>query len=137
MEGLSDGWAIAHYIGTINQRLMDPAVLEKDYNPKTGEFTDPGYIDALKAFKRLTDYMGETATAIDHETARNMFVNGKVPIVYMQLSEIKYVEDQGMKDFAFFDFPPFENGKGDPHSLTGAPEGFMLSKMHQKKLKNF
>lgn len=137
MEGLSDSWAIAHYIGTINQRLMDPAVLEKDYNPKTGEFTDLGYIDALKAFKRLTDYMGETATAIDHETARNMFVNGKVPIVYMQLSEIKYVEDQGMKDFAFFDFPPFENGKGDPNSLTGAPEGFMLSKNAPKEAEEF
>lgn len=137
IEGLSDAWAISHYIGTINQRLIDPQILEKDYNPKTGEFTDPSYVTALKAFKTLTDYMGEVATAIDHETARNMFANGEVPIIYMQFAEIKYVEDAGMKDFAFFDFPPFENGKGDPHALTGAPEGFMLSKNAPKEAEEF
>lgn len=137
MEGLSDAWAISHYMGTINQRLLDPKVIEKDYNPKIGEFTDLGYITALEAFKTLTDYMGEVATAIDHETARSMFVNGDVPIMYMQFAEIKFVEDAGMMDFGFFDFPPFENGKGDPNELTGAPEGFMLSKNAPKKAEEF
>ncbi len=66
-----------------------------------------------------------------------MFANGEVPIIYMQFAEIKYVEDAGMKDFDFFDFPPFENGKGDPHALTGAPEGFMLSKNAPKEAEEF
>ena len=30
-------------------------------------------------------------------------------------------------EYGFFNFPAFEEGKGDPAALTGAPEGFMIS----------
>lgn len=40
VEGLKDNWSILHYLGTINQRMVDPEVLAKDYDPATGEFTD-------------------------------------------------------------------------------------------------
>jgi raffinose/stachyose/melibiose transport system substrate-binding protein len=128
VEGLTDAWAVSHYIGSIFQRVMDPAVTAKDYNVKTGEFTDPGYVKGLEAFKTLTTYMGETSTAIDHETARNMFGNGEVPVIYLQFAEIKLIEDIGGAEFGYFNFPAFVDGKGDQKALTGAPEGFMLSK---------
>src|SRR5699024_9842543 len=76
VEGLSDKWAISHYLGTIFQRILDPDVIEKDYNEKSSEFTDPGYVKGLEVFQELTEYMGEISTAIDHEEARNMFANG-------------------------------------------------------------
>ena len=127
VEGLTNAWAISHYMGTIFQRILDPAVTEVDYNDETGEFTDPGYVKGLEIFKELTEYMGETATAIDHETARNMFIAGEVPIVYMQFAEVKMVEDGSDMEFGFFNFPEIEGGKGDKDALTGAPEGWMLS----------
>lgn len=127
IEGLTDPWTIAHYLGTMNQRMLEPAVLKKDYNAKTGEFTNPAYVKVLEHFKTLTKYMGTTATAIDHETARNMFASGEVPVMYMQLAEIKKVQDNGDIKFGFFNFPTFADGKGSPEALTGAPEGFMLS----------
>lgn len=127
VEGLTNAWAISHYMGTIFQRILDPAVTEVDYNEETGEFTDPGYVKGLEIFKELTEYMGETATAIDHETARNMFIAGEVPIVYMQFAEVKMVEDGSDMEFGFFNFPEIEGGKGDKDALTGAPEGWMLS----------
>ncbi|WP_207736131.1 ABC transporter substrate-binding protein [Fusibacter ferrireducens] len=128
VEGLTNAWAISHYEGTILQRLLDPSVTEVDYNEATGTFTDPGYVRGLEIFKELTKYMGEVSTAIDHETARNMFAKGESPIVYMQFAEIKMVEDQTDMDFGFFNFPSIEGGKGDQNALTGAPEGWMLSK---------
>jgi raffinose/stachyose/melibiose transport system substrate-binding protein len=128
VEGLTNAWAISHYMGTIFQRIVDPAVTAVDYNQATGEFTDAGYVKGLEVFKQLTDYMGDVSTAIDHEAARNMFGNGEAPIVYMQFAEIKMVEDIGKVDFGFFNFPAFADGKGDPGALTGAPEGWMLSK---------
>lgn len=128
VEGLTNAWAISHYMGTIFERILDPAVTAKDYVEATGEFTDPGYVKGLEVFKQLTGYMGELSTAIDHETARNMFANGEVPIVYMQFAEISMVEDIGAIDFGFFNFPAFADGKGNSNSLTGAPEGWMLSK---------
>ncbi|MCT8139943.1 extracellular solute-binding protein [Anaerobacillus sp. CMMVII] len=128
VEGLTNAWAVSHYMGSIFQRLLDPEVLAADYNAKTGEFTDPGYIRGLEVFQELTTYMGDLSTAIDHETARNMFGNGDIPIVYMQFAEIKLVKNIGGVEFGFFNFPKFADGKGDPDALTGAPEGWMLSK---------
>ncbi|WP_010281156.1 ABC transporter substrate-binding protein [Bacillus timonensis] len=137
VEGLTNGWAISHYLGTIFQRVLDPAVTAVDYVDGTGEFTDPGYIRGLEIFKELTTYMGDVSTAIDHEAARNMFGNGEVPMVYMQFAEIKMVEEMGLSDIGFFDFPAIEGGKGDSKALTGAPEGWMLSKNAPKEAVEF
>lgn len=127
-EGLKDQWAILHYLGTMNQRMVDPEVLEKDYDPATGEFTDPAYIEVLNKWKQLTSYMGEVCTAIDHETARNTyFATEESPIMYLQFAEISLMTDTVNFDYGFFNFPAFEDGKGDPNALTGAPEGFMVS----------
>lgn len=128
--GLADSWAVLHYLGTINQRMVDPEVLAKDYNAATGEFTDPAYVDALYKWQQLTTYMGDIAPGIDHETARNtLFATGQSPIMYLQLAEITQLEQVIADDFeyGFFNFPAFEEGKGDPNALTGAPEGFMIS----------
>ena len=127
VEGLQNTWAISHYMGTIFQRIVDPAVMAVDYVDGQGVFTDPGYIRGLEVFAELTKYMGDLSTAITHEDARNMFGNGEIPIVYMQFAEIKLVEDIGKVDFGFFNFPAFPDGKGDPNLLTGAPEGWMIS----------
>lgn len=128
VEGLTNTWAISHYLGSIFQRVVDPAVLEKDYTDGTGEFTDKGYIKGLEMFQELTEYMGDVSTAIDHEAARNMFGNREVPILYMQFAEIKLIEDMSDMEIGFFDFPEVKNGDGNQTSLTGAPEGWMLSK---------
>ncbi|WP_099354765.1 ABC transporter substrate-binding protein [Fredinandcohnia onubensis] len=137
VEGLTNGWAISHYLGTIFQRVLDPAVTATDYVDGSGEFTDPGYIRGLEIFKELTSYMGDVSTAIDHEAARNMFGNEEAPIVYMQFAEIKMVEEMGLTDIGFFDFPAIEGGKGDSKALTGAPEGWMLSKNAPKEAVEF
>ena len=127
-EGLKDQWAILHYLGTMNQRMVDPEVLAKDYDPATGEFTDPAYVDVLNKWKQLTSYMGEVAVAIDHETARNTyFATEESPIMYLQFAEISLMTDTVNFDYGFFNFPAFSEGKGDPNALTGAPEGFMVS----------
>ena len=130
IAGLSDGFESLHYLGTMNQRMIDPETLAKDYDPATGEFTDPGYTEVLKKWQQLTSYMGETSTAINHETARNTyFATGEAPIMYMQFAEIPMLEKSLPDDFeyGFFNFPALEDGKGDPKELTGAPEGFMIS----------
>lgn len=127
-EGLKDNWAILHYLGTMNQRMVAPDVLAKDYTPSTGEFTDSAYVDVLEKWKELTSYMGEVCTAIDHETARNTyFATEQSPIMYLQFAKIALMTESVNFDYGFFNFPAFEEGKGDANALTGAPEGFMIS----------
>lgn len=128
-SGLADPWDVLHYVGTINQRMVDPEVLAKDYDAATGEFTDPGYVKGMEYWQQLTSYMGPNASGIDHETARNTyFANGESAIMYLQFAEIKMVDDAVDFDYGYFNFPSFSDGKGDPDGLTGAPEGFMISK---------
>ncbi len=129
IEGLSNPWTVSHYLGTIFQRVLDEDVMLRDFDLETAEFTDPGYIRGLEMFKEFADLMGPNATAIDHETARNMFAAGEIPVMYMQFVEIDMNTSANPDlEMGFFNFPAVEGGKGDPEYLTGAPEGFMLSK---------
>lgn len=128
LEGLSDAWAISHYLGTMFQRYLPADVLAKDYAEATGEFTNPGYKTVLERFQKLVTYMGPNATSISHTEARNQFIAGKVPLIYMQLAEFAYIQASKTKPaYGYFNFPAFADGKGDPGLLTGAPEGFMMS----------
>ena len=124
--GFSAPWAVSHYLGTICQRVVDPEILAKDYAGQ-GNFTDPGYIEALNIFKKLGEYMTKDPNSVDHEFARNAFIFGEAPMVYLQLGECKYLRDDVDFEYAFFNFPAVEGGKGDPGQLTGAPEGMMIS----------
>ena len=124
--GFSAPWAVSHYLGTICQRVVDPEVLAKDYTGG-GDFSDPAYIEALNIFKKLGEYMTSDPCSVDHECARNAFIMGVSPMCYMQLAEMKYMRDDEELNYAFFNFPAVEDGKGDPGQLTGAPEGMMIS----------
>ena len=124
--GFSAPWAVSHYLGTICQRVVDPEVLAKDYTGG-GDFSDPAYIEALNIFKKLGEYMTSDPCSVDHEFARNAFIMGVSPMCYMQLAEMKYMRDDEELNYAFFNFPAVEDGKGDPGQLTGAPEGRMIS----------
>lgn len=124
--GFSAPWTVSHYLGTICQRVVDPEVLAKDY-AGGGDFSDPAYIEALNIFKKLGEYMTSDPCSVDHEFARNAFIMGVSPMCYMQLAEMKYMRDDEELNYAFFNFPAVEDGKGDPGQLTGAPEGMMIS----------
>lgn len=125
--GNKEPWNGGLYITTLNQRIVDPAVLAKDNNRATGEFTDPGYVEALNKLKQLAPYMNEHPNALSREEERNMFVNGQIAIMPLHTIEFPYVKDAKF-DWGTFNFPEIDGGKGDPSVITGAPEGFMVSK---------
>ncbi|MGD6845596.1 ABC transporter substrate-binding protein [Bacillus infantis] len=138
VEGLTNAWAISHYLGTIFDRVVDPEVREADYNLESDTpYTDEGYIRGLEIFQELTGFMGDVSTAIDHEAARNMFAAGEVPILYMQFAEVGLVQEIGDVEIGFFNFPEVTDGAGRADSLTGAPEGWMLSKDAPKEAVEF
>ncbi|PJI54235.1 ABC transporter substrate-binding protein, partial [Methylobacterium radiotolerans] len=71
--------------------------------------------------------MNDDLTAVGHEIARNAWIAGEAPIMYMQSAEVGYFGDAQF-EYGTFNFPAVEGGKGDPAELTGAPEGFAISK---------
>ncbi|MEC1901175.1 ABC transporter substrate-binding protein [Bacillus atrophaeus] len=134
--GTKAPWTISHYIGTLNQRMVDEKTRERDYNAKTGEFTDEGYVKALEKLKELMPYFNEHVNSIDHEYARQQFKSGKSAIMYAETAEIKLVDPVNL---GLFSFPDITGQKGSSNSLTGAPEGFMISSKtkHPKEAMEF
>lgn len=124
--GGQEQWPIAHYVGTLNQRVVDPAVFDADRVIGSSELTDPGYVTALERFEELSQYMNEDFPGVTHEIARNAWVAGEAPIMYMQSSEVSYFDDAEF-EYSTFNFPAVDGGKGNPEQLTGAPEGFLVS----------
>ncbi|MEI4526801.1 ABC transporter substrate-binding protein [Priestia megaterium] len=136
--GSQDTWTISHYVGTLNQRMVKPDVLSKDYNSKTGTFTDKGYVKALEKLEELVPYFNKNTNSIDHEYARQQFSNGKAAMFYAETAEIKLFGPTKFK-IGMFNFPKLEDGKGNTTNLTGSPEGFMISSKtkHPKEAMEF
>ncbi|MED4857004.1 ABC transporter substrate-binding protein [Bacillus atrophaeus] len=134
--GTKAPWTISHYIGTLNQRMVDEKTRERDYDAKTGEFADEGYVKALEKLKELMPYFNEHVNSIDHEYARQQFKSGKSAMMYAETAEIKLVEPVNL---GLFSFPDITGQKGSSNSLTGAPEGFMISSKtkHPKEAMEF
>lgn len=122
-------WASSHYIGTLNQKLVPQEVRMKDYDPESGEFTDPGYVEALQRYQQLSQYFSKFSNAIQHAMARQNFVNGKAGMMYLETIEIEDIASTAPADFDYgmFTFPAIPEGKGDQAFVTGAPEGFVIS----------
>lgn len=129
--GAVDTWPIAHYLGTLDQRVVAPDILAADQDPGIGEFTDPGYVTALERMQEIATFANDDFLAIDHEMARNSWASGDGgPIFYAQSAEIGLFQDVPF-EYSVFNFPAIPEGEGDPNQLTGAPEGFVISKNTQ------
>ncbi|MCI6019632.1 MAG: extracellular solute-binding protein [Clostridiales bacterium] len=126
--GNQDPWAACHYISTFNGLCVPVDVREKDYNYKTGEFTDLGYVEALNMLKTLNDdgYFTPNTNAMDFDVARNDFFIGKAAMTYMQSIEFGRCAENGV-DAGVFTIPAPDNAKGSTNLITGSPDGFMIS----------
>jgi raffinose/stachyose/melibiose transport system substrate-binding protein len=136
--GNKSPWAAAHYVTALNQRLVPKDVLDKDLSYQGAEFTDPGYVEALKKLNELKRYMNDNPNAIAHDEARNLFLGGKAGVTFLETMEITFMKDATFK-WGTFKVPTIDGAKGDQEGLIGAPEGFMVHKKsaHPKEAMEF
>ncbi|WP_333651418.1 ABC transporter substrate-binding protein [Lacrimispora sp.] len=130
--GNQEPWSASHYIGTLNQIFVPDDVRAKDYDPASGEFTDPGYVEALKHYQSLLPYMTENPNGVKPDMGRTNFVMEMAAMYYAELIEIPYIkQDNPDMNFGMFNFPKVEGAKGNQDILTGVPEGFVVSSKTQ------
>lgn len=126
--GNQENWASAHYVGTLNQICVPDDVRAKDYNPTSGEFTDPRYVQALNYYTDLLPYMTENPNGVIPNSARQTFSMGSAAMYYGELVEIPNVREENPDiNLGLFNFPKIEGAEGNQNILTGAPEGFVIS----------
>lgn len=126
--GNQEPWSASHYIGTLNQIFVPDDVRARDYDPTSGEFTDPGYVEALEYYQKLLPYMTENPNGVKPDMGRTNFVMEMAAMYYAELIEIPYIkQDNAEMDFGMFNFPKVDGAKGNQDILTGVPEGFVVS----------
>ncbi|MDQ0200858.1 ABC transporter substrate-binding protein [Neobacillus ginsengisoli] len=131
-------WAAAHYVTALNQRMVPKEVLAKDLSYQGAQFSDSGYVEALKKLNELRPYFNDNPNAIAHDEARNLFLGGKAAITFLETMEITFMKDATFK-WDTFKVPTIDGAKGDQEGLIGAPEGFMVDKKsaHPKEAVEF
>jgi len=128
------GWPAIHYLTQLNPYFVPAATLQKDYDPATGEFTDPGYQKALEAFADVnTHCLTKGANGISHEAAQAQFLAGKSAMHYLEAVEFFALTEKGgapaalAANWDFFQLPAPASPAGDAGYLTGAPDGFLVN----------
>lgn len=127
------GWPAIHYMTQLNAQNVPASTLTADYNPKVGKFAHPGYVKALEQFMQINSRcLTAKANGIAHGTARANLTAGKAAMQYVEIVEFpNYDVSKVGADFAsvwdFFPMPAIAGAAGDQRTLTGAPDGFMVS----------
>lgn len=131
--GNKEAWPVVHYVGQLLAYNVPQATLERDFDPDTAEYTDPGYVEALKQFQQLAERCTDRAAmnGTSYASALQAFSNAKSAMYYQEIIEFDQSAAAGsalqVSDFGFFQLPVPEGAKGDPKAIEGAPEGYMIS----------
>jgi raffinose/stachyose/melibiose transport system substrate-binding protein len=128
------GWPAIHYMTQLNAYDVPAETLAKDYNPASGEFTDPGYVTALEQFSQINKQCANpSANGLSHEAAQANFLQGKAAMHYLESLEFFALTQKGgapaslADNWDFFRLPPASGSAGNTNALTGAPDGFMVN----------
>jgi len=121
-----------HFAGQLLAYNVPQATLEKDFNPKTAEYSDAGYVESLTQLKKLIDDCSDGAgtNGSSYASALQQFSNAKSAMYYQEIIEFDQSTADGAlkkEDFGFFKLPAAKDAKGDVKSIEGAPEGYMIN----------
>lgn len=131
--GNKEPWVAIHYLGQLLAYNVPRDVLERDFEPATASYADPGYVAALDQFKQIVDRctMGVGINGISYQTAIQELSDGKAAMYYQEIIEFDNAASATTRlkpeEFGFFPLPAPKEAKGDPKALEGAPEGYMIS----------
>jgi raffinose/stachyose/melibiose transport system substrate-binding protein len=127
--GDSENWYTAWWVGQLNSMLIDPDTLTKDYNPESGEFTDPRYEQAVQYFLDLNNkgYLGENVNSKDYYQVREEFCAGLSGMIMDATSQFSFYADAMGDNYGYYKIPTIEGAGGNPTAVTGGSEVYAVS----------
>lgn len=123
-------WASCHYLTTFNVKCVAEEVWRADYEPSTGKFTDPGYIQALQILQELhaKGYFNDAVNSTQNQQTREMFYTGTGAVIYDEMPNFKLRYEENMSGkWGFFVCPPIDGTPGNQNLVTGDPDMFAVS----------
>lgn len=129
--GNSQPWYSSWWIGLFNAMMIPTDVMNTDYTPETGEFTDESYVEAVQTFLDMNDkgYFGDHVNSKDYYQVREEFCAGKAAMMLDATAQFtQYDEGMGAENWGFFKIPVMEGAAGDPGTIGGGGEAWIVSK---------
>lgn len=130
--GNSQNWYTMWYVGQFNASYVNADTRTADYNPASGEFTDPGYVNSVQTFLDLNDngYFGKNVNSKDYYQVREEFCAGKQGMILDATSQFSfYTEAMGEDGYGYFKIPVPGDATGDEATtcVTGGSENYAIS----------
>lgn len=129
--GNSATWYSSWWIGLLNAMMVPVDVMNTDYTPETGEFTDASYTEAVQTLLDLNKkgYFGDNVNAKDYYEVREGFCAGKYAMMLDATAQFtQYDDGMGAENWGYFKVPVMEGAAGDPGTIGGGGEVWMVSK---------
>ena len=129
--GNSQPWYSAWWIGLLNAMMVPADVMDKDYTPETGEFTDETYVEAVQTFLGMNEegYFGDHVNSKDYYQVREQFFAGQAAMILDATAQFtQYDDGMGAENWGYFKIPVMEGAKGDPGTVGGGGEAWIVSK---------
>ncbi len=129
--GNSERWKLNHYITMLNERIVGAEAAADDYSLKASEdqlFTDPGFVEAWRKVLELqkAGCFQDAPNATAPELTRAMFSSGASPMIYCGSWCAAIFDADGFTDYAMFQMPPVEGGKGAAGTNFVLVQGFQV-----------
>ncbi|MCI8940841.1 MAG: extracellular solute-binding protein [Dorea sp.] len=128
--GNAQNWYSSWWIGLFNAMMVAPDVMNTDYTPETGEFTDPAYVEAVQIFLDMNEkgYFGDHVNSKDYYEVREQLGAGQVGMMLDATAQFTQYDDiAGEEGWGFFKIPVMEGAAGDPGTIGGGGEAWLVS----------
>jgi raffinose/stachyose/melibiose transport system substrate-binding protein len=131
--GASESWTINHYLTILFQRHVALDTALADYQltaPAESLWTDPGYLAALKDYKRLETEgcFNDGINSVDPGVSRTMFASELAAMTYCGSWCPPQFNEQGFEGkYSAFAFPSVEGGKGNQAGTLVGAQGYQIS----------
>lgn len=129
--GNANPWYAAWWIGLLNAMMVPADVLNVDYVPETGDFTNENYVKAVQTFLDMNNkgYFGDHVNSKDYYQVREQFCAGQAAMMLDATAQFtQYDDGMGADNWGFFKIPTMKDAAGDPGTIGGGGEAWVVSK---------
>ncbi len=128
--GNAQPWISAWWFTALFEQMVPEETRARDYNAATGEWTDPGYANALALMQDMYEkqYLNQNINSMTDDQATELFASGQGGMYYTGLYNFDPMsEKMGDENWDWFPFPAIEGAPGKTNTVVGAADLFMVS----------
>ncbi len=123
-------WYSAWWLTAMFSQFVPHDVLMRDYDAKTGEWTDEGYVQAIELLQHMQaqGYLNDNINSTSDDQADALFATGQVGLYFTGLYNFDKMDgNMGSDNWDWIGMPNVEDARGTKDTVVGGSDYFMVS----------